>query len=337
MCSVTQEIRIGDHVISAEPRHQWRTEEVSILFGLPISDLLYASHWVHRQHFNPNAVQISTLLSIKTGRCPEDCAYCPQSVRFDTGLAAHELMPLDEVKRAARRAQRAGATRFCMGAAYRRPKDRDLDPIIEMIRAVHELGMESCVTLGMLSDAQVRRLHDAGLDFYNHNIDTSESYYGKIISTRTFADRLKTLERVRNAGIRVCCGGIVGMGETRSDRIEFLKTLANLETHPESVPINQLVKVPGTPLAEAPELDAIEFVRTIAVARILMPRSHVRLSAGRAEFSDELQAMCYFAGANSIFYGDKLLTTDNPEAGVDESLFERLGLEPERAGRRIDG
>jgi biotin synthase len=329
MSSVTREITVGGHRIDATPRHDWTTEEVGALFALPLNDLLYVAQSIHRCHFDPNTVQVSTLLSIKTGRCPEDCAYCPQSIRFETGLGIHELMPLQQVKTAAARAKEAGATRFCMGAAYRRPKDRDIEQIAEMIEVVNALGMESCVTLGMLSDQQVERLRESGLDYYNHNIDTSETYYAEIITTRTYADRLETLERVRNAGIKVCCGGIVGMGESREDRIEFLRTLANFEQHPESVPINQLVQVPGTPLEDAPELEPFEFVRTIAVARVLMPRSHVRLSAGRTDFSDELQAMCYFAGANSIFYGDKLLTTDNPDTNADEALFERLGIEPE--------
>jgi biotin synthase len=329
MSAVEREITVSGVNIGIEPRFDWQPSEVSALFELPLNDLLFAAQWVHRQHFDPNAVQVSTLLSIKTGRCPEDCAYCPQSVRFDTGLEFQDLMPLEEVKSAARKAREAGATRFCMGAAYRRPKDKDLDHIVKMIHEVNALGMESCVTLGMLSEAQAERLADAGLDFYNHNVDTSESYYKEIISTRTYADRLETLERVRNAGIKVCCGGIVGMGESREDRVEFLRTLATLPAHPESVPINQLVRVQGTPLAEGDELDSIEFLRTIAVARIVMPRTQVRLSAGRTDFSDEMQAMCYFAGANSIFYGDKLLTTDNPGANEDLELFARLGLQPE--------
>ncbi len=324
-----REIRAPRRADPTVPRHDWAAEEVAQLFELPLNDLLFSAHSIHRECFDPNKVQVSTLLSIKTGRCPEDCAYCPQSIRFDTGLETHGLMAIEEVKQAARRAKQAGATRFCMGAAYRRPKDRDLDPIIEMIKAVHALDMESCVTLGMLSQAQAERLADVGLDYYNHNIDTSEDFYPEIISTRTFADRLETLAHVRDAGIKVCCGGIVGMGETRTDRIEFLRALANLDPQPESVPINQLVKVAGTPLEAAEDLDGFEFVRSIAVARILMPQSYVRLSAGRTEFSDEMQALCYFAGANSIFYGDKLLTTDNPDANADEALFDRLGLDRE--------
>lgn len=329
------QIAVSGVRIGAQPRTDWTTDEVAALYELPLNDLLYAAHWVHRQHFDPNSVQVSTLLSIKTGRCPEDCAYCPQSVRFDTGLETEPLMPYDEVAEAARNAQAQGATRFCMGAAWRSPKDADLDKVIEMVDLVKDLGMESCLTLGMLTPEQSKRLADAGLDYYNHNIDTSEDYYREIISTRTFADRLDTLENVRNAGIKVCCGGIVGMGETRTDRIAFVQTLATLPAHPESVPINQLVRVPGTPLADeaGSDVDQFEFLRTIAVARIVMPQAQVRLSAGRMQFSDEMQAMCYFAGANSIFYGDKLLTTDNPEANEDLALFGRLGIRPEPQAR----
>lgn len=331
MSALGTEIHIGGMSVSAAPRSDWSSQDVAALFGLPLNDLLFAAQWVHRQHFDPNTVQVSTLLSIKTGRCPEDCAYCPQSIRFDTGLEVEPLMPYEEVAEAARNARAQGATRFCMGAAYRSPKDRDLDRIIEMVRLVKDLGMEACLTLGMLTPEQSRRLAEAGLDYYNHNIDSSAQYYRKIITTRSFADRLNTLENVRNAGIKVCCGGIVGMGETRTDRIEFLRTLATLPAHPESVPINQLVKVPGTPLADAVEdnVDQFEFLRTIAVARLLMPKAQVRLSAGRMQFTDEMQAMCYFAGANSIFYGDRLLTTDNPEANEDLALFGRLGIVPE--------
>jgi biotin synthase len=324
-------IAVGGIRVCAVARSDWRSDEVAALFDLPLNDLLFAAHWIHRQHFDPNAVQVSTLLSIKTGRCPEDCAYCPQSIRFDTGLDIEPLMPWQEVAAAARNARAQGATRFCMGAAYRSPKDRDLEKIIAMVQLVKDLGMEACLTLGMLTPEQSQRLAEAGLDYYNHNIDTSEEYYRKIITTRTFADRLETLDNVRNAGIKVCCGGIVGMGETRTDRIEFLRTLATLPAHPESVPINQLVRVPGTPLADSDEsdVDQFEFLRTIAVARVLMPKAQVRLSAGRMQFTDEMQAMCYFAGANSIFYGDKLLTTDNPEANEDLALFNRLGISPE--------
>jgi biotin synthase len=310
----------------ADVRNDWTRAEVADLFALPFNDLFYAAQTVHRQRFDPNEVQVSTLLSIKTGRCPEDCAYCPQSVRYDTGLSDHPLMPLEEVREAARRAKEAGATRFCMGASLRGPKDKDLEPIIAMIEEVRKLGLETCVTLGLLRDGQAEKLAEAGLDYYNHNIDTSESFYPEIISTRTFADRLETLTRVRDAGVKVCCGGILGLGETRDDRIEFLHALATLPKHPDSVPINRLVQIPGTPLEHAPEIDALEFVRTIAVARVLMPAAELRLSAGRTEFSDELQAMCFLAGANSIFFGDKLLTTDNPGKNEDEALFDRLGI-----------
>ena len=307
-------------------RSDWERAEVEALFALPFNDLLFAAQTIHRQRFDANEVQVSTLLSIKTGRCPEDCAYCPQSVRYDTGLAEHPLMPLEEVRAAARRAKEAGATRFCMGASLRGPKDRELDPIIEMIAEVRALGLETCVTLGLLREGQGERLKAAGLDYYNHNLDTSESFYPEIITTRTYADRLKTLAEVRDAGVKVCCGGILGLGESHADRVDFLHTLATLPRHPESVPINRLVRIPGTPLEDAPELDAIEFVRAIAVARILMPASELRLSAGRSGFSDEMQALSFFAGANSIFYGDKLLTTDNPGTNYDEGLFARLGL-----------
>lgn len=331
MSEMPVEMQLGGISVSSEPRNDWSSADVAALFNLPLNDLLFAAQSIHRVHFDPNEVQVSTLLSIKTGRCPEDCAYCPQSIRFETGLDTHDLMPLEQVRVAAENARSQGATRFCMGAAYRRPKDRDLDHIIEMVDIVKRLGMESCLTLGMLTEAQAKRLADAGLDFYNHNVDTSEAYYEKVITTRTYADRLETLENVRQAGVKVCCGGIVGMGETRTDRVEFLRTLASLPAHPDSVPINQLVKIPGTPLAEGEDIDTFEFLRTIAVARILMPQAQVRLSAGRTEFSDEMQAMCYFAGANSVFYGDKLLTTDNPDANEDLALFDRLGLEPEPA------
>ncbi len=315
---------------TAEPRYDWTRAEVEALYELPFNDLLFRAHSVHRQTFDPNAVQTSTLLSIKTGACPEDCAYCPQSVRFDTGVERHELMPLDEVRAAARRAKEAGATRFCMGASYRGPKDSQLEPILTMIEEVKALGLETCATLGLLRPGQAERLAAAGLDYYNHNLDSSPEFYGKIITTRTYADRLETLERVRGAGVKVCCGGIVGMGETRADRAGLLHTLATMNPHPESVPINELVPVPGTPLAAAGPLDPFEFVRSIAVARVTMPRSHVRLSAGRSDFTDELQALCFFAGANSIFYGEKLLTTGNPDTAADQRLFARLGLYPER-------
>ncbi len=312
-------------------RTDWTLGEVRTLFAEPFSDLLYRAHGLHRCWFDPNEVQISTLLSIKTGACPEDCAYCPQSIRYNTGLEDEPLMHIDEVVEHARAARENGATRFCMGAAYRSPKNKQLEQIAAMIAAVSELGMETCATLGMLSIEQAERLKQAGLDFYNHNLDSSESYYRKIITTRRFQDRLDTLKAVRDAGLRVCCGGIIGMGEAADDRSELLHTLATLPEHPGSVPINQLVQIEGTPLHGTEPLDPLEFVRTIAVARILMPRSHVRLSAGRTEMSDEMQALCFFAGANSIFYGDKLLTTDNPDVTRDQALLARLGMRPEAA------
>jgi biotin synthase len=312
-------------------RHDWTAEEVGALYAQPFNDLLHAAQTVHRRHFDPNEIQVSTLLSIKTGGCPEDCAYCPQSVRYHTGVEREELMSAGDVVARARAARDAGATRFCMGAAYRSPKDKQLESIAEMVREIRALGLETCATLGMLTQQQAKTLKDAGLDYYNHNLDTSERFYGEIITTRTYQDRLDTLEAVRAAGMRVCCGGIVGMGETRRDRIDFLQRLATLPEHPQSVPINELVQVEGTPLAGTARLDPLEFVRTIAVARILMPRSHVRLSAGRTEMSDELQALCFLAGANSIFYGEKLLTTGNPDTEHDQRLFERLGLRPEGA------
>ncbi len=296
------------------------------MFALPFNDLLFHAQSVHREHFDPNEVQVSSLLSIKTGACSEDCAYCPQSARYDTGLPREGLMPLDEVLKAARTAKEQGAGRFCMGAAWRSPKDRDIERICQMIEGVKALGLEACVTLGMLTDQQTRRLKEAGLDYYNHNLDTSEEYYSEIITTRTYQDRLDTLERVREAGLNVCCGGIVGMGESDKDRAGLLMQLANLPQHPESVPINLLVQVEGTPLAGTEKLDPLVFVRTIAATRIMMPKSRVRLSAGRTDMSDEMQALCFLAGANSIFYGEKLLTTGNPEAERDKRLFRRLGL-----------
>jgi len=313
-------------------RNDWTLAEVQELFALPFMDLVFRAQTVHRRFFAPNTVQISTLLSIKTGACPEDCAYCPQSVRFDTGLQAQELLELEEVTSHARSAKESGATRFCMGAAYRSPKQKDLRKVLAMIRAVKSLGLETCATLGMVTGAQAQELKDAGLDYYNHNLDTSPRYYEKIISTRTYQDRLDTLHAVRSAGMNVCCGGIVGMGEEPQDRAELLHILATLPEHPQSVPINRLVRVPGTPLADAAPLDPFDFVRTIAVARILMSRCHVRLSAGRGEMSDELQALCFLAGANSIFYGEKLLTTGNPDTAHDQSLFRRLKIAAEPAG-----
>jgi biotin synthase len=315
-----------DAFAGGEVRHDWRPEEAEALFALPFNDLLYLAQTVHREHFDPNEIQVSSLLSIKTGACSEDCAYCPQSARYDTGLPREELMPVEEVLEAARMAKEQGAGRFCMGAAWRSPKDRDIERVCQMIEGVKALGMETCVTLGMLTDSQTQRLKEAGLDYYNHNLDTSEEYYSEIISTRTYQDRLDTLERVREAGLNVCCGGIVGMGESDGDRAGLLVQLANLPRHPESVPINMLVQVEGTPLAGAEKLDPFIFVRTIAAARIMMPESRVRLSAGRTDMSDEMQALCFLAGANSIFYGERLLTTGNPVADSDRRLFRRLGL-----------
>jgi biotin synthase len=307
-------------------RNDWSLTEVQALLALPFLDLVFRAQQVHRQFQTPNTVQVSTLLSIKTGACPEDCAYCPQSVRYETGVEAQELLEIEEVVQRASAARQAGATRFCMGAAYRSPKPKDLRKVIAMVREVKALGLETCATLGMVSPEQARELKAAGLDYYNHNLDTSAAYYSKIIGTRTYQDRLDTLQSVRDAGLNVCCGGIVGMGENPQDRAELLHTLATLPEHPQSVPINQLVRVAGTPLAEAEPLDPFDFVRMIAAARILMPRSHVRLSAGRTEMSDELQALCFMAGANSIFYGEKLLTTGNPDIAHDQRLFERLQL-----------
>ncbi|WP_452094338.1 biotin synthase BioB [Dongia soli] len=312
--------------ISAEPRHDWTLAEVEALFSLPFNDLIFQAQTIHRAHFSPNEVQLATLLSIKTGGCPEDCAYCPQAARYSTGVEAEKLMALDAVLAEAQKAKAAGASRYCMGAAWRELKDRDVDQIAAMIKGVRALGMESCVTLGMLTGDQAKRLKEAGLDYYNHNIDTSPEHYGEIITTRHMEDRLETLGHVRDAGIKVCCGGIVGMGEQQRDRAGMLVTLANMPTHPESVPINMLVQVPGTPLHGSDKLDPLEFVRTIAVARILMPKSMVRLSAGRETMSDEIQALAFLAGANSIFVGTKLLTTANPTQDRDAQLFARLGL-----------
>ena len=321
----------------AAVRHDWTLAEVLALFAAPFADLVFHAQEVHRRHHEPNTVQMSTLLSIKTGACPEDCAYCPQSVRYDTGIEREALMELSAVRAAAARARDAGATRFCMGAAYRSPKGRDLKLIIDMIHAVRALGLETCATLGMLSPDQASELAAAGLDYYNHNLDTSREFYPQIISTRSYQDRLDTLAAVRAAGLKVCCGGIIGMGESPRDRAELLRTLANLPEHPESVPINQLVPVAGTPLDGSAPVDPFDFVRTIAVARLLMPQAQVRLSAGRGAMSDELQALCFLAGANSIFYGEKLLTTGNPDVERDQRLFARLGVnagvdEARRAG-----
>lgn len=309
-------------------RNDWQLTEIEALFDLPFNDLLFQAQLCHRQNFDANEVQVSTLLNIKTGACPEDCSYCSQSVRYDSGLEREKLMQVDEVVAAARKAQAEGASRFCMGAAWRAPRDSDLDQVVEMVKEVAALGMETCVTAGMLTDKQAQRLHQAGLDYYNHNLDTSPEFYGEVITTRTYDDRLNTLEHARSAGLKVCSGGILGMGEARSDRAGLLAQLANLPEHPQSVPINMLVPVEGTPLGNADPLDPLEFVRTIAVARIIMPCAYVRLSAGREAMSDELQGFCFFAGANSIFYGDKLLTTANADTERDQQLFKRLGIRP---------
>jgi biotin synthase len=315
---------------AAVPR--WNVDQVEALFNLSFNDLIYRAHGVHREHFDPNAVQLSTLLSIKTGGCPEDCGYCPQAARHHTDVANEEMLSVEEVVAAARAARDNGATRFCMGAAWRGPKQRELDRVLGMVRAVRELGMETCATLGMLKEGQAEQLKDAGLDYYNHNLDTAPEFYGNIISTRTQDDRLETLARVRASGINVCCGGIVGMGETRRTRAALIVQLANLDPYPDSVPINNLVQVEGTPLNGTAALDPLEFVRTIACARITMPKAMVRLSAGRQEMSEGIQALCFLAGANSIFYGDRLLTTGNPETARDHALMERLGLHAMRGG-----
>ncbi len=315
-------------VVAFPVRHDWSRSEVEALFALPFTELLHRAACAHRQHFDPSEVQVSTLLSVKTGGCPEDCGYCPQAARYHTGVDATKLMDPAEVVEKARQAKAAGASRFCMGAAWRSPKDRDIPKVAEMIRKVKALGLETCATLGMLSGGQARALKDAGLDYYNHNIDTDPEFYGDVIHTRQMQDRFDTLAQVRDAGMKTCCGGIVGMGESRRQRAGLLMTLANLPAHPDSVPINRLVQVEGTPLHGTVELDPFEFVRTVAVARILMPKSMVRLSAGRETMSDELQALCFAAGANSIFHGEKLLTTGNPDTGRDQALFERLGLRP---------
>jgi biotin synthase len=305
---------------------QWTLEEGLKIFELPFNELIYLAQTTHRQHFDPNEVQVSTLLSIKTGKCPENCSYCPQSAHYKTGVEKSSLSSTEEVIAAAKRAKQAGSTRFCMGAAWRGPKAKDLDQVCDMINEVKKLDLETCVTLGLLKDDQAEQLKQAGLDFYNHNIDTSDDYYDQIITTRTFEDRINTLEKVRNAGLKVCCGGILGMGETNQDRVKMLTILANLDQPPESIPINKLIKIPGTPLASQPDVDPIDFVRTIALARIMMPKSYIRLSAGREQMSDELQSLCFVVGANSIFYGEKLLTSNNPIPEQDERLFNKLGL-----------
>ena len=317
-----------DAARTTPPAPAWSVDAVVALFDLPFPELLYRAQTVHRAHFAPDRMQLSQLLSIKTGGCPEDCAYCPQSARYETGVQNQALLPLDEVVDAARKAKAGGATRFCMGAAWRGPKDRDLEPVLDMVRAVKALGMETCCTLGMLRPGQADKLKHAGLDYYNHNIDTAPEFYGEIVTTRTQDDRLQTLARVRRAGIHVCCGGIVGMGESRRSRAALIAQLANMDPYPESVPINNLVQVEGTPLHGAAKLDLLEFVRTIACARITMPKAMVRLSAGRQEMPEGIQALCFIAGANSIFYGEKLLTTGNPDVEADRALFAKLGLHP---------
>ena len=321
-----QTVPTVDRATRGEPCPRWTVDAVAALLALPINDLLHRAHQTHRAHHDPNAVQLSTLLSIKTGGCPEDCGYCPQAARYHTGIDNQAMLSLPEVAAAAAAAKAAGASRFCMGAAWRGPKDRDLEPVLAMVREVRALGLETCATLGMLKDGQAERLKDAGLDYYNHNLDTAPDFYGEIITTREYRDRLDTLERVRAAGVRVCCGGIVGMGESRLQRAGLIAQLANLDPYPESVPINNLVQVEGTPLYGGEAIDPFEFVRTIAAARITMPRAMVRLSAGRQQMGDGIQALCFHAGANSIFYGEKLLTTGNPDVAADRALFERLGL-----------
>ncbi|WP_215397703.1 biotin synthase BioB [Rheinheimera oceanensis] len=316
--------------MQAVVRHNWTLAQVNALYALPFNDLLFQAQTVHRQHFKPNEVQVSTLLSIKTGACAEDCKYCPQSGHYNTGLERERLLEVEKVLTQAKAAKDKGASRFCMGAAWTNPKQRDMPYIIEMVQGVKAMGLETCMTLGMLTGEQAKTLAGAGLDYYNHNLDTSPEFYGEIITTRTYQDRLDTLSHVRDAGMKVCCGGILGMGESANDRSALLMQLANLPEHPESVPINMLVKVAGTPLENVDDLDAFEFIRTIAVARIMLPQSHVRLSAGRSRMNEQMQALCFFAGANSIFYGDKLLTTDNPEADADMQLFAKLGIKPEQ-------
>ena len=311
-------------------RHDWTLEETRALFQLPFNDLIFKAQAIHREHFDPNEVQVSTLLSIKTGACPEDCKYCPQSGHYNTGLEKEKLLDVEKVLAEAKAARDKGASRFCMGAAWRSPTRKDMPYVVDMVRQVKSLGLETCMTLGMLEEDQARELADAGLDYYNHNLDTSEKYYSHIITTRTYQDRLTTLSNVRKAGMKVCCGGIMGMGEDLDDRAGLLMQLASLPQHPESVPVNMLVKVAGTPMEHVDDLDPFDFVRTIAVARIMMPASHVRLSAGREDMNEQMQALCFLAGANSIFYGEKLLTTANPEADRDRELFRRLGIRPEQ-------
>ena len=324
----TSTVQLFSKPSSSDPATRWSVSDIESLLRLPFADLMFRAQEAHRRHFDPNAVQMSTLLSIKTGGCSEDCGYCPQSAYHDTGVENRRMLDVEEVVRTAQAAQQAGAGRFCMGAAWREPSDEDMQSVVEMVKAVRALGMETCATLGMLSDAQVTQLHQAGLDYYNHNLDTAPEFYGEIISTRDYQDRIDTLQRVRDAGIHVCSGGIVGMGESLTQRAGLIAQLANMEPYPESVPINNLVKVEGTPLEHAEELEPLDFVRTIAVARITMPRARVRLSAGRQQMSDAVQALCFLAGANSIFYGDQLLTTGNPEVERDRALLDKLGMYP---------
>lgn len=319
-------MRLNKH--QPETKVRWQVADIEELFSLPFSDLIYRAQTIHRQHFDPNAVQVSTLLSIKTGGCSEDCGYCPQAARYHTGVENEDLMQLEEVLEAARAAKHSGATRFCMGAAWRSPKQKDLEPVLKMVAEVKAMGLETCATLGMLREGQAEQLKKAGLDYYNHNLDTAPEFYGEIISTRDYQDRLDTLDRVRQADINVCCGGIIGMGESRTQRAGLIAQLANMERPPESVPINMLTQVEGTPLHGTEELDLLEFVRTIAVARITMPESYVRLSAGRQSMPEGIQALCFIAGANSIFYGEKLLTTGNPDTAADQALFAKLGIRP---------
>nr|WP_040440155.1 biotin synthase BioB [Algicola sagamiensis] len=320
----------------SEVRHNWSYEEVKALFEQPFNDLIFQAQSVHRQHFDPNQVQVSTLLSIKTGACPEDCKYCPQSGKYKTDVERERLLEVEKVVHQAKVAKEKGATRFCMGAAWSNPKDRDMPYVLDMVQQVKGMGLETCMTLGMLTKDQAESLKGAGLDYYNHNLDTSPEYYGQIITTRTYQDRLDTLQHVRDAGMKVCCGGIIGMGETERDRIGLLIQLANLPAHPESVPINMLVKVAGTPLESVEDLEPFTFIRMIAIARIMLPKSYVRLSAGRTSMNEQMQSLCFFAGANSIFYGEKLLTTDNPEADADQQLFEKLGIQPESRQEHSD-
>ncbi len=330
--AVEQPVRLVPRAVAPHTPQRWSVDAIEALFALPFAELLHRAQSVHREHHDAREIELATLLSVKTGGCPEDCAYCPQSVHFDTGVQAGKLMAVDAVREAAQRAKAAGATRFCMGAAWRAPKDRDVEAVAELVRAVKAEGLEACATLGMLAEGHAEQLRDAGLDYYNHNLDSDPGFYGDIISTRDYQDRLDTLQRVRGAGVKVCCGGIVGMGESRQQRAGLIAQLANLEPdYPESVPINHLVKVAGTPLADEPDLDPFEFVRTIAVARITMPRAKVRLSAGRQQMGEAVQALCFQAGANSIFYGDKLLTTGNPDVAADQALLNKLGLRARQA------